>query len=270
MFDTATNTLVTTIATAALNNAVVGFAFSPDGTRLYGTTRGSGVDIIDTATNTILSTVSTGAAAANVSGIAVTSDGTRAYVTNNVGNTVSVIDLATSTVATTITVGSGPAGIRITPDGLHAYVSDATAHTVSVIALDTFPAITTTTLPAGATGTTYAATIATTGTPAPQVTVTSGALPPGLTLDPATGAITGTPTTAGSFTFTVTAANTVSGIPSTATRTYTLVITAVLAKTGVDPSGGIGAAAALTLLGLGLLIGRRLARRRRTSEQRPA
>ena len=47
-----------------------------------------------------------------------------------------------------------------------------------------------------------------TGNPAPTFSLLSGQLPPGLTLDPATGAITGTPTTPGTFTGTLRAANT--------------------------------------------------------------
>lgn len=63
-------------------------------------------------------------------------------------------------------------------------------------------------LPAGpqsAQGVAYAGSLATTGGTAPssQWTITSGALPFGLTLNTATGAITGTPTTAGSSSFDV-------------------------------------------------------------------
>ena len=49
--------------------------------------------------------------------------------------------------------------------------------------------------------------------------LTTGALPPGLTLDPATGAITGTPTSIGSFTFTIQAHDT-NG--NTGSRAYTI------------------------------------------------
>ena len=228
VFDTSTNALVTTITTADFTDSVVGFAFSPDGTRLYGATRAAGLTVIDTATGTILGTIATGTAASNVAGVAVTPDGTRAYVTDTGADRVVVVDLGAGAVSANLAVGDGPTGIRITPDGLHAYVNNATARTVSVIALDTFPAVTTTTLPAGTDGIAYTTTIATTGSPAPQVTVTTGALPPGLTLDPTTGAITGTPAAPGSYSFTVTASSTVSGIPSTATQNYTVTIAAVL------------------------------------------
>ncbi|MET0467886.1 MAG: Ig domain-containing protein [Aeromicrobium sp.] len=60
--------------------------------------------------------------------------------------------------------------------------------------------------------------VAATGTPAPTFTVTSGALPDGVTLDPATGEFGGTPAAAGAYAFTVTATN---GIGSATTREFT-------------------------------------------------
>jgi hypothetical protein len=79
------------------------------------------------------------------------------------------------------------------------------------------------TLPNGTAGTAYSATVSTTGAVG-SVTfaVTGGALPTGITLNPNTGALTGTPTTAGSSTFTITATD--SGVPRTASNTYTVTI----------------------------------------------
>ena len=55
-------------------------------------------------------------------------------------------------------------------------------------------------------------------------TLASGTLPPGLTLNTATGYLTGTPTTAGSFSFTVKATDS-QAVPYTATRAFTLDVT---------------------------------------------
>ena len=58
----------------------------------------------------------------------------KAYVTNQIADTVSVIDTATNAVVgSAITVGDGPLGIAITPDGTKAYVANFVADTVSVI-----------------------------------------------------------------------------------------------------------------------------------------
>jgi hypothetical protein len=64
--------------------------------------------------------------------------------------------------------------------------------------------VTTTSLPGGTVGTAYTATLQATGGTLPYSwSVTSGALPAGLSLNAATGAITGTPTTAATANFTV-------------------------------------------------------------------
>ena len=64
-----------------------------------------------------------------------------------------------------------------------------------------------TTISTATVGSSYDYTIGANGSPAPTYAVTLGALPAGLSLNPTTGAITGTPTTAGAYSFTVTATN---------------------------------------------------------------
>ena len=62
------------------------------------------------------------------------------------------------------------------------------------------------TMPGGTVGTAFSQAISASGGTAPYTyAVTSGSLPPGLTLDPSTGAISGTPTATGTYSFTVTA-----------------------------------------------------------------
>jgi hypothetical protein len=98
-------------------------------------------------------------------------------------------------------------------------------------------AITTATpLPNGVVGTAYSQTFAATGgtTPYTAWAVTAGTLPAGLTLNPATGALTGTPTTAGTSNFTVQVTDSAS---ATTTRAFDLTITSGACFSGTAPSG---------------------------------
>lgn len=129
------------------------------------------------------------------------------------------------------------------------------------------PAITTASLPAATAGAAYSRQIAATGTPAPTFAVTAGSLPAGLTLS-AAGVISGTPTAAGTSTFTITATN----AAGANARQYTITVAAAtvpstgakggaLANTGAESNGLFGFAAIL-LLGAGavLMTGRGLRR----------
>lgn len=73
---------------------------------------------------------------------------------------------------------------------------------------------------AGTVGAAYSFDFAVTGTPVPTVSLESGDLPDGVTLSPA-GSLSGTPTAAGSYTFTVKAAN---GVNPDATLAATMII----------------------------------------------
>jgi hypothetical protein len=152
------------------------------------------------------------------------------------------------------------------------------------------PEITSDSPTSGTVGTPYTDTITATGAPTPSYEVTEGALPAGLELSP-TGGLTGTPTTPGTYTFTVTASN---GHANDASETYTIVISAAevvvpgsetptgsgtavtpvtgsgtstsrsgtLAATGSEPSGMLLTAGSVLLAGL-LLAGAATTRRRR-------
>jgi hypothetical protein len=97
----------------------------------------------------------------------------------------------------------------VTSTATHTFIlTDATSQTVekalqlSINAIP--PSITTTTLPAGTFNGAYNQTVSVTGgIETLQWGVTSGALPPGLSLSPTNGNISGTPTSSGSFNFTL-------------------------------------------------------------------
>jgi len=111
-------------------------------------------------------------------------------------------------------------------------------------------------LAAGTVGTAYNATITATGgtTPLKAVTITNGSLPGGLTFNATTGVITGTPTAAGSFSFTVQVTDS-SSIPFTASALETITIstpvTPLTVIGGVPPAGTVGTAYTTSLTAIG-------------------
>jgi hypothetical protein len=84
----------------------------------------------------------------------------------------------------------------------------------------------------------YSFTPTLTGTPTPTVTRTAGTLPPGLSLD-ASGKITGTPTVAGTYSFTLTAANG-AGTAAAADQTITVGQGTAPSLSGTPAGGYVG------------------------------
>ena len=141
----------------------------------------------------------------------------------------------------TMTTGAGLNGRVLARNGavtLDSNTITACAATCPIITVN--PA----TLPGGAVGVPYNQTVSASGTGGPFVfTVTSGTLPAGLTLNPATGAITGTPTTLGTSNFTVTATN---AAQCSGSRLFTIVIGVATAVPALD---FVGLAILAALLG---------------------
>ncbi|OWK34712.1 Biofilm-associated protein [Fimbriiglobus ruber] len=120
---------------------------------------------------------------------------------------VTFVDIGDGTAALAGTPTAGTEGTyTLTVTAVNGVTPDATQTftlTVDATPVFTSTAITTT----NRIGTASSATLSASGFPAPTFSVASGQLPTGLTLNPNTGAITGTPTTAGTFTGTFAATN---------------------------------------------------------------
>jgi hypothetical protein len=138
--------------------------------------------------------------------------------------------------------GTLPTGLSVSSDGTISGTPTATGtynFTIKVtdnasaaatqaytVVINAAPSITTASLPSWTAGVAYSQAITTSNGTSPFIfTVSSGSVPAGLTLSSA-GVLSGTPTTAGTSTFTVTATDTAG---ATASKTYTVTINAALA-----------------------------------------
>ncbi|MCD0278310.1 putative Ig domain-containing protein [Xanthomonas melonis] len=97
------------------------------------------------------------------------------------------------------------------------------------------------TLPAGTAGQAYTAAItpASGGTAPYSYALSAGALPAGITLDPASGGLSGTPTVAGTFNFTLTVSDSTPSPAAQASRSYVLTVNAatlVIAQGTLPPA----------------------------------
>jgi hypothetical protein len=150
-----------------------------------------------------------------------------------------------------VSAGSLPAGISLSADGtlsgtptatgtssFTVQVTDANSQSATQATSLTVKAGVSTTFaapPAGQVGVAYTDTLTAAGGTAPYTwSVNAGSLPPGITLTSA-GVLAGTPTTAGSYPFTVNVIDQNNGI---ATASITLVITAGLSLTFTPPPAG--------------------------------
>jgi YVTN family beta-propeller protein len=115
LINTATEAIVDSFSAIMEPN---GFAFSPDGTRLYVSSRGAGMVVVyDTVTNTVLDTLDTGGLPQRM---AVSADGTELYIANeNLG--LDIWNLGTA--SRIISLPMEGYGLALSPDNSQLYVS---------------------------------------------------------------------------------------------------------------------------------------------------
>jgi outer membrane autotransporter protein len=123
--------------------------------------------------------------------------------------------------------GSFPITVTVTDStgGTAATVTNNYTLTIATPTLTLTPAAGA--LPAGTAGTAYSQTFTASNGIAPYAyAISAGALPAGLTLNGTTGALSGTPTVAGTFNFSVRATDSTTGTAATVTNAYTLTLSA--------------------------------------------
>ena len=148
---------------------------------------------------------------------------------------------------TPTTAGTASFAVKVTDSASLTATSGTLALVVNAAALQ----ITTTTVPAGTVGTAYSTTLsATGGTPPYSWTLASGSLPAGLTLS-ASGAISGTPTTAGTASFAVKVTDSASLTATSGTLALVVNAAALQITTTTVPAGTVGTAYSTTLSATG-------------------
>lgn len=156
----------------------------------------------------------------------------------------------------TATTGATVAGrllasnAAVTLDGNTITVPTGCAQAGSITVSDS-PAITSGTPTPTTVGTPYAFTVTASGKPTPTIAVTAGTLPAGLSFNGTTGSISGTPTTPGGSTFTITASN---GSPPSVSAIYTLTVGAAIVGASTGPNLAATGAESLPFLIVGLAL----------------
>ena len=203
VFDTATEAVVSFGFPGAPTRAMTSLAVSPDGSRLYATI-GEGIYVFD-ATDPQLPVLDT-VTVEVLGSLLLSADGTRLYASRlSGGGGIDVYDTGRMTVTESIPVDS-PSEMVLSPDGGTLWaVLGRFSNLVTAFPRPVPPALGCE-LPAGTVGVAYSAGVVRGGSPAPSVTLVSGALPQGLALS-GDGVVSGTPTAAGAFAFSLSATN---------------------------------------------------------------
>ena len=165
-------------------------------------------------------------------GVAVDPSTHLAYVTDGIADTVSLVKAGSPpTVTATLPVGDFPLGIGVDPTTHTAFVSNNLDTTVSVVGPPTIIATPPVgSLPEGTIRLAYTTTVAAYGGGGTYNWTATG-LPPGLSINPTTGTISGYPTVTGTFQVTVT----VTAPLGSASREFSLTVAAPPKTIGCQP-----------------------------------
>jgi len=175
------------------------------------------------------------------------------------GTTPYVWSISSGSLPAGLTLNAASGAISGTPTASGAFsftakVTDSTTPTAQTatksLSVTIAPAanqlvIETTSLPDGQQSNTYSATLLATGGTTPYTwSISSGSLPAGLTLNPANGAITGTPTAPGASPFNATVMDSTTPLAQTSTAGFTITIVggtghSVLFTWSPSPSSGV-------------------------------
>jgi YVTN family beta-propeller protein len=120
----------TDTVTAAIAGGGYRVAVDPSGSRVYSTSRTGLLSVIDTGSDAVVATVAYGQGAG---GVAVNPGGTRVYAADQITSTVSVIDTGTDSIIASIPVPQGPTAVTLNSAGTLAYVPSGSVGGVSVI-----------------------------------------------------------------------------------------------------------------------------------------
>lgn len=190
-------------------------AFTLGATDAYGTGTQSFQVLVRTAPSITTTALPDGAAGGAYSGaVAATGSGTIGFAVTGGAVPAGLTFDATTGVLSGIPTSPGSSTFTITATS--AYGSASATYRIAVF---TTPTIVTATLPAPRAGTSFSVSIATTGS-GPITYSMSGSVPSGVRLDSASGVVAGTPKTAGTYRFSVTATSPYGSM----TQRFTLVV----------------------------------------------
>lgn len=247
--------------TVVVGDAPQGIVITPDGSKIFVANQlGNSTSVLTTSNNQVVATIPALYSYNGVNNytlnpiqLAINPAGTRVFVIGTSGRRVQVLDVATQAPIagnpTVFVIGEVAYTGVVSRDGNTLYVGcvgtvGAGGQAVYIVPMVQFGNLT---APNATVGTNYSFSPNAINTA--SYSLLSGSLPTGLTLNSATGQITGTPTVAGTYSFTILATGDVDN-----SQNYQIQVDAALAKTGIRLSPTISTAMSLFAIGIVMLV----------------